>query len=410
MWLLKSVFSRIITSGALTLIGPDGERFTVRGRESGPEIGLRFKDKAIARALALHPRLKLGEGYMDGRITVEGGDIYDFLDFAGRNTEVIDSSIVLDAVNRLRRLARRLQQHNTLRLARRRVAHHYDLSSRLYDLFLDADRQYSCAYFRTPTDTLEQAQENKKRHLTAKLLLQPNCSVLDIGSGWGGLGLHLARCGAERVVGLTLSEEQLRVANERARAAGFGDRVTFKLQDYRQERARYDRIVSVGMFEHVGVGYYAAFFAKLRELLAEDGVAVVHSIGRHDGPGVMNAFINKYIFPGAYAPSLSEVLPAIERSGLIVNDVEILRLHYAETLREWRRRFLLARAEVLQVYDERFLRMWEFYLASCEIAFRSWGFMVWQVQLTRRLDVVPLTRDYIYAPAAERQRADAVAA
>jgi cyclopropane-fatty-acyl-phospholipid synthase len=410
MWLLSVVFRQLVTQGALTLIGPDGERIVIRGAKPGPEVALRIADPAIARAIAVHPRLKIGEAYMDGRLTVEGGDIYDFLDFAGLNSEVIDGGSWLDAVNAVRKLFRRIQQHNPASRARRNVAHHYDLSGRLYDIFLDRDRQYSCAYFMTPDDSLETAQENKKRHIAAKLLLQPGQSVLDIGSGWGGMGLHLARAGAGRVVGVTLSQEQHKLSTRRAAEAGLADRVAFKLQDYREETGRYDRIVSVGMFEHVGVNHYREYFRKVRDLLADDGVALIHSIGRSDGPGAMNAWVDKYIFPGAYAPALSEVLPIIERSGLIVTDVEILRLHYAETLREWRRRFMAAREQVLELYDERFIRMWEFYLASCEVSFRRWGFMVWQIQLSRRVDAVPMTRDYIQDYERRHARSDAIAA
>ena len=397
MWLLKTVFRQLVTHGTVTFVAPDGERSVIRGSKPGPDVVLCFRDLGAARALAIHPRLKLGEGYMDGRLWVENGEIYDFLAFAGMNSEVIDGGTWLDVINKIRRLFRRVLQYNPIERAKKNVAHHYDLSARLYDIFLDADRQYSCAYFRTPEDTLETAQENKKRHIAAKLLLEPGQTVLDIGSGWGGLGLYLATAGAGKVVGVTLSEEQLKLSLKRAAEAGLADRVQFRLQDYRTEQGRYDRIVSVGMFEHVGVGHYREFFEKLRALLNDDGVALIHAIGRSDGPGVMNAWVDKYIFPGAYAPALSEILPIIEQSGLIVTDIEILRLHYAQTLREWRRRFMAAREEILGIYDERFVRMWEFYLASCEMSFRSWGFMVWQIQLARKIETVPTTRDYIGA-------------
>jgi len=395
MWLLQQIFSRLVTQGSMTVLGPDGARFVCRGAKPGPDVTIRLADREIARLIALHPRLKIGEAYMEGRLTVEGGDIYSFLEFCAINSEVIDGGTWLDWINLGRRLMRRAQQYNPIGRAQKNVAHHYDLSGRLYDIFLDKDRQYSCAYFTSGNESLEVAQDNKKRHLAAKLLLEPGSRVLDIGSGWGGLGLCLARVGAGPVTGVTLSREQHAVSTRRAEEAGLADRVTFKLQDYRTETGRYDRIVSVGMFEHVGVGHYREFFAKIRELLTESGVALIHSIGRSDGPGVMNPWVNKYIFPGAYSPALSEVLPAIEKSGLIVTDVEILRLHYAETLHEWRRRFMAAKTEVLEIYDERFVRMWEFYLASCEMSFRRWGFMVWQIQLARQIDAVPITRDYI---------------
>jgi cyclopropane-fatty-acyl-phospholipid synthase len=279
--------------------------------------------------------------------------------------------------------------------AQANAAHHYDLSDTLYDLFLDADRQYSCAYFTHPHDDLEHAQQDKKRHLAAKLLLEPGVRVLDIGSGWGGLGLYLAEAGAAQVVGITLSKEQLKVSRDRARRAGLDDRVRFELCDYRAVRGTFDRIVSVGMFEHVGVRHFSEFFAAVRDRLTDDGVAVLHSIGRADGPGVTNPWIRKYIFPGGYAPALSEVLPSVERLGLWVTDIEILRLHYAETLRLWRRRFQAKRARIAKLYDERFCRMWEWYLIASELAFRRMGHMVFQLQLAKRQDAVPLTRDYV---------------
>jgi len=279
--------------------------------------------------------------------------------------------------------------------ARRNAAHHYDLSGELYSIFLDTDRQYSCAYFASGNDTLEVAQDSKKRHIAAKLLLTPGASVLDIGSGWGGLGLYLAEiCGAH-VTGVTLSQEQHKLSRARAEEKGLGGRADFRLQDYRDIKERFDRIISVGMFEHVGVGYYDVFFQKCAELLAADGVMMLHSIGRSEGPGITNPWIAKYIFPGGYIPALSEVLPAIERAGLLVDDVEILRLHYAETLKIWRERFLAHREEVERLYDARFVRMWEFYLASSEMSFREQNMMVFQLQLTKRQGVVPITRDYI---------------
>jgi cyclopropane-fatty-acyl-phospholipid synthase len=295
----------------------------------------------------------------------------------------------------LKRLLRTLHTYNPIGRAQRNVAHHYDLSGTLYDLFLDADRQYSCAYFVGDNDSLEVAQDNKKLHLAAKLLLQPGQKVLDIGSGWGGLALYLARLAGVDVTGVTLSTEQQKVAQDRARAAGIADKVRFHLRDYREESGTYDRIVSVGMFEHVGAAHYREFFAKARDLLTEDGVMLLHSIGRMEPPGGTNPWLRKYIFPGGYTPALSEVFAAAERVGLWVTDVEVLRLHYAATLREWRRRFESNRDKIRAIYDERFCRMWEFYLVGCELSFRHLGQMVFQMQLARRLDTVPLTRDYI---------------
>jgi len=334
---------------------------------------------------------------MNGRITVENGDIADLLDLLMHNLSLSSPKGMLRITHAWRRVTRWIAQRNHSLRARRNVAHHYDLSAKLYDIFLDRDRQYSCAYFSAPGETLEEAQIGKKRHIAAKLFLdRPGLSVLDIGSGWGGLALDLARdCGA-KVLGVTLSEEQIALARTRAKMAGLAERCRFELVDYRALSGTFDRIVSVGMFEHVGVPYYLAFFEKLRALLKEDGVALLHTIGRSDGPGVTNSWIAKYIFPGGYTPALSEVLPVIERAGLIVTDVEVLRLHYAETLKEWRRSFKARWNAVAELYDERFCRMWEFYLAGSETAFRRDGLVVFQIQLAKNIDTLPLTRDYMF--------------
>jgi len=294
-----------------------------------------------------------------------------------------------------RYLKRRFQQFNPPRRARRNVAHHYDLDGRLYSLFLDADRQYSCGYFDSPDQSLDDAQLAKKRHLCAKLLLKPGQRVLDIGCGWGGLALYLAEIASADIVGVTLSQEQLGIARARAAEKNLTGAVEFRLQDYRDVERGFDRIVSVGMFEHVGVVHYDTFFRKCTEVLDDDGVIVLHSIGRSEGPGTTNPWIAKYIFPGGYIPALSEVLPSIERAGLLVDDIEILRLHYAETLKAWRDRFMAHRDEVQRIYDPRFVRMWEFYLASSEMAFREQAMMVFQLQLSKRQGIVPITRDYI---------------
>ncbi len=331
---------------------------------------------------------------MDGRLTIEGGSIFDALSVLCQDQENVQGLLgrVGEALGPVLRLAR---QHNSLGRARRNVAHHYDLSRRFYELFLDRDLQYSCAYFRTPGLSLDEAQEAKKRHIAAKLRLRPGLRVLDIGCGWGGLALYLAEACGVQVTGITLSTEQLVVAREQAAKTRLADRVRFERRDYREMTGRFDRIVSVGMFEHVGVPQYRGFFETLRDLLAEDGVALLHAIGRMDGPGVTNPWIRKYIFPGGYAPALSEVMPAVERAGLWNTDTEILRLHYAETLRLWRERFMARWENAKALYDERFCRMWEFYLAGAEVAFRYQGHMVFQMQLTRSLGAVPLTRDYM---------------
>jgi cyclopropane-fatty-acyl-phospholipid synthase len=342
----------------------------------------------------LDPELRLGEAYMDGSFVVEQGSIADVLAVVlGQDRTGIPKWAKPQWY--LRYFYRRLQQFNPRRRSKRNVAHHYDLDGRLYSLFLDADRQYSCAYFEHPGQSLDDAQLAEKRHLAAKLLLQPARRVLDIGCGWGGLGLYLAEMTDAQVTGITLSHEQLAVANSRASEKGLSDHAAFRLQDYRDVEGKFDRIVSVGMFEHVGVSFYDTFFRKCANLLADDGVMLLHSIGRSDGPDATSPWIAKYIFPGGYVPSLSEVLPRIEKYGLLVTDIEILRLHYAETLKAWRERFLAHREEVERIYDRRFVRMWEFYLACSEMAFREQALMVFQIQLTKRQDIVPMTRDYI---------------
>ena len=332
---------------------------------------------------------------MDGTFVVDEGSIVDLLALAMSQDHSTIPPRWMRPFWTARYLQRRLRQRNGRDRSRSNVSHHYDLDDRLYSLFLDADRQYSCAYFETPDQSLDDAQLAKKRHLAAKLRMSPEKTVLDIGCGWGGLALYLAETCAARVTGVTLSQEQLAFATRRALDASLADRVDFRLQDYRDIESRFDRIVSVGMFEHVGVGFYDAFFRKCAQLLADDGVLLLHSIGRSERPGITNPWIDKYIFPGGYIPALSEVVPAIERAGLLVTDIEILRLHYAETLKAWRERFITRRDEAELLYDKRFARMWEFYLAASETAFRQQAMMVFQIQLTKRQDVVPITRDYI---------------
>jgi cyclopropane-fatty-acyl-phospholipid synthase len=392
--LLSEFAQRVIKEGDLTIIDAAGRRHRLGDGRGRPAV-IRLHDKSLHRRLAINPYLYVGEAYMDGTLTLERGSLYDFLDICAANMDHIAAHPLSRAVEKAQRLLRRLHQYNPAHRARANVAHHYDLSGALYDLFLDADRQYSCAYFTHEHDDLDRAQRDKKRHLAAKLLLSPGVRVLDIGSGWGGLGLYLAEAGAEEVVGVTLSEEQLKSSRERAARAGLADRVRFELRDYRAIDGKFDRIVSVGMFEHVGVQHYPEFFGTVRDLLTDDGVALVHSIGRSDGPGATNPWIRKYIFPGGYSPALSETLRVVERLGLWVTDVEILRLHYAETLRLWRQRFAANRARIAKLYDERFCRMWEFYLVGSELTFRRMGHMVFQLQLAKRQDAVPLTRDYI---------------
>ena len=395
--LLARVLARIVVEGQLTIIDPAGRSHPIRGSKPGPSVTMRVHDQYTATRLVLRPRLALGEAYMDGTVTIEDGSLYDLLDLVGRNTAALDATPMVKWSYALQRWIRILQQYNPVGTAQKNVAHHYDLRDELYDYFLDPDRQYSCAYFRDGDVSLEQAQLDKKRHIAAKLLLKPGQKVLDIGSGWGGMGLFIGRHFDVDVTGVTLSREQHAVSSRRALEGGLAEHVRFKLLDYRQEPGTYDRIVSVGMFEHVGVGHYAEYFTKVKELLAEDGVMLLHAIGRMEPPGGTNTWLRKYIFPGGYSPALSEVLSAIERVGLWVTDIEILRLHYAETLRHWRERFLANRDRIkhLAGYDDRFCRMWEFYLAGCEVAFRYMNQMVFQIQVARRQDAAPFARDYM---------------
>jgi cyclopropane-fatty-acyl-phospholipid synthase len=395
--LLSGFAKRVIGDGDLTIIDAAGRHHRV-GDGRGRRVVIRLHDKALHHRLIVDPYLHVCEAYMDGTLTLEEGSLYDFLEICAFNVDRVGAHPISRAVDALNRLLRRIHQYNPVHRAQANAAHHYDLSGTLYGLFLDSDRQYSCAYFSHEHDDLDQAQRDKKRHLAAKLLLQPGVRVLDIGSGWGGLGLYLAEAGAGQVVGITLSQEQLKVSRERAARAGLAERVRFELCDYRAAGAsfgRFERIVSVGMFEHVGIRHYPEFFASVSDLLTEDGVALLHSIGRSDGPSTTSPWIRKYIFPGGYAPALSEVLPVVERLRLWVTDIEILRLHYAKTLRLWRERFAANRARIAALYDERFCRMWEFYLAGSELTFRHMGHMVFQLQLAKRQDAVPLTRDYI---------------
>ena len=392
--LASRLFERIITVGRLRVRDAGGRFHTFDG-SPGASVTIRLHDPALHWKLLVRPRLYLGEAFMDGTLTVEEGSLYDLIDLLAVNLEAMPEGLLARLLNGSVTLLRRVHQYNPLPRARQNAAHHYDLSDQLYDLFLDKDRQYSCAYFYDGGNDLDVAQLNKKQHIAAKLLVRPGQRVLDIGSGWGGLALYLASEHGADVTGLTLSVEQHKAAMRRVAAAGLSERVRFYLRDYREELGRYDRIVSVGMFEHVGINHYSAFFAKLKSLMTPDGIALLHSIGRKDGPGSTHPWIRKYIFPGGYAPALSEVLPTVERSKLWITDIEILRLHYAETLRAWRDRFGRNRDRLRRIYDERFCRMWEMYLISSEVAFRRQDHMVFQMQLSKAIDTVPLTRDYL---------------
>jgi cyclopropane-fatty-acyl-phospholipid synthase len=387
---------RFVTVGRLTVHWPDGRTRIYAGRP-GPEARVALRDRRTVRRLALDPEMGVGEAYMEGNLVPLHGSIHDVLAVILANLRANPHGVSVAWFRRwVARMFRPLDQFNAAARARRNVMHHYDLNGRLYSLFLDRDKQYSCAYFRRGTETLEAAQEAKKRHIAAKLCMdRSGLSVLDIGCGWGGMALTLARDYGAHVTGITLSAEQLNEARARAEAEGLADRVSFELLDYRAMDRRFDRIVSVGMFEHVGVVHYRTFFNTVTRCLKPDGVALLHSIGQWDGPGTNNPWIRKYIFPGTYCPALSEVMPAIEHSGLFTTDVEVLRLHYAKTLHHWGRRFAANRDTIAARYDERFCRMFEFYLSSCELAFHCGSMTVFQIQLAHRLTSVPLTRDYI---------------
>jgi cyclopropane-fatty-acyl-phospholipid synthase len=395
---LGKVLQRLIQCGRLTVIGPSGRQTTFGSASDppgGPDVVVRIIGKLTPIKLALHPDRYLGEAYMDGTLVLERGTLWDLLELLGRNLERQKPDRTGLIFRAVRLASNVLTQFNSRRMSRRNVAHHYDLSTEFYQLFLDDDLQYSCAYFPDSTASINEAQIAKKLLLATKLRLAPGQQILDIGCGWGGLALTLAQIEDVKVLGITLSSEQLRIARTRAERLGLSRRVSFELIDYRDIRGTFDRVVSVGMFEHVGVINYASFFDGISRLLKVDGLAVVHSIGRMRGPSTTSAWIRKYIFPGGYIPALSQVLPRIEEAGLWLTDIEVLRLHYADTLRHWRERFLRRREIAAKIYGERFCRMWEFYLAVSEMSFRFCGFMVFQAQLSREIDAVPLTREYL---------------
>src|ERR1700675_2022817 len=390
--LLRYFLTQFIRRGTMAFTTASGAKYTC-GDGTGEPVAVRFLTADAERRVLLNPELALGEVYMEGSFVVENGTIADALAILMDQPDILPRWAKLQWW--LRYLVRHVRQFNPRSRAKNNVARHYDLDGRLYSLFLDADKQYSCAYFETPEATLDDAQLAKKRHLAAKLLIGPGARVLDIGSGWGGLGLYLAEMTGASVTGVTLSTEQLQVSNARAADKNLAQSAKFFLEDYRDVSGPFDRIVSVGMFEHVGVDFYEKYFKRCAELLTDDGIMMLHSIGRSEGPDATNPWIAKYIFPGGYIPSLSEVTPAIERAGLLVCDIEILRLHYAETLKAWRERFMARREEAVRLYDERFARMWEFYLAASEMTFRKQNMMNFQIQLTKRQDILPTIRAYM---------------
>ena len=395
--ILDRFLKSIVRQGHLIITYADGTR-RMYGGGIGKPVHVRFNVSKAEWLVAYDPEFYLGHCYAEGMLDIVEGDMYDLLEaaFTGNPGGGLEYKPWMKALAKIRYAFRFFRENNVASRSRKNVQHHYDLTGELYDLFLDADRQYSCAYFETPETGLEEAQLAKKRHIAAKMVMnRPGLSVLDIGCGWGGMGLYLARNLGARIKGVTLSDEQLAIARKRAVDGGLDAEVRFDLQDYRHVEEKFDRIVSVGMFEHVGRPHYDTYFKKSAELLKKDGVMLMHTIGRVDAPSTTNPFIEKYIFPGGYIPSMSEVMTSIERSGLVITDVEVLRLHYAETLKAWRERFMARREEAKKLYDEKFCRIWEFYLASSESAFRWQGLVVFQFQLAHDQQAVPLTRDYI---------------
>ncbi len=400
--LIHAILQNFVTTGRLTVRFPDGQIESYgpppEPGSTAPIAGATITSWRTIRGLLSNPALVFGEAYVAGDLVPLDCKLEDILDLLFANLANGGSHPGLALRRAIARALRKAAQYNPIPRARRNVAHHYDLNGRLYSLFLDRDRNYSCAYFTRGDETLEEAQAEKKRHIAAKLCLtQPDLHVLDIGSGWGGMAITLAQDYGARVTGITLSTEQLEAARARADAAGLSHRVTFALQDYRTVTGPFDRIVSIGMFEHVGITHYAEYFRTLRNLLTPDGIALIHAIGRSDGPSVTNPWITRHIFPGGYSPALSEVFRAVEHQKLVATDVEILRLHYAETIRHWRRRFDANRDAIAALYDERFCRLFELYLAGSEYSFRHLNHMVWQLQLARHQAATPLTRDYMLA-------------
>ncbi len=394
MFPLSNMMKSFVRVGTLKIIDADGKVHVFSG-QPGPNVTMRLSDRSLYYKLVFNPELNAGEAYMDGRMSFEDSTLRDFLTLFSLNRLSLSSYPLQKVLRRVSRMFKKGQQANPIGKAQQNVAHHYDLGNDFYKLFLDEGLQYSCAYFTNDDNTLEQAQRNKLRLLAAKLNLSPGLKILDIGCGWGDLALYLARLADVEVVGVTLSKEQFELANARARKAGLDNRVRFELKDYRKVEDRFDRIVSVGMFEHVGVHHYGEFFGKINELMDDDGLALIHSIGHMSPPGTASPWLRKYIFPGAYSPALSEVFEVVEQNSLWVTDLEFLRLHYAKTLAHWAQRFEANRDKVEAMYDARFARMWEFYLISAEMMFRTGSQLVFHMQLARKRDAVPIVRDYI---------------
>ena len=407
MFPLSHMLKSFVRLGTLKVIDAEGRVHVFGGREPGPEVTMRLTDPTLYRKLFTNPELAAGEAYMDGRMRFEDSTLRDFLTLFSVNRLSLGSYPLQKVLRKVSRGLKRFQQANPVGKAQKNVAHHYDIGNDFYRLFLDRGMQYSCAYFTSDDNTLEEAQQNKLRLIASKLALKPGQKVLDIGCGWGDMLLYLARLQDIQAIGVTLSKEQCKLANEKAKMLGLADRVRFELRDYRDLNERFDRIVSVGMFEHVGVHHYDEFFAKVNDLLTEDGVMLLHSIGHMSPPGTASPWLRKYIFPGAYSPALSEVFTHVEQNSLWVTDLEFLRVHYAKTLAHWVARFEANRAKVAEMYDERFCRMWEFYLISAEMMFRTGSQLVFHMQLAKKRDAVPIVRDYMIDTQREYLRLEA---
>jgi cyclopropane-fatty-acyl-phospholipid synthase len=396
MKLLSTLLRRFVRRGTLRVYDVEGKLHTFCGSPPEPAVTIRLHNRSLYTKLFFNPELYVGEAYMDGELTFEeGSTCFDLLNLFSNNRTGLTSHPVQAVLRRTLRWLRRVHQHNPISKALKNASHHYDLSDEFYRLFLDEDLQYTCAYYSSPDDTLEQAQLNKKRHVCAKLKIEDGMKIAELGCGWGGLALYMAQLADVEVTAVNLSIEQIRVARERAKKLGVEHRVHFEHIDYRQLQGKYDRVVSIGMLEHVGIGHYDEFFKKFRSLLTEDGIGLVHSIGRYAPPGNVSPFVRKYIFPGGYAPSLSEIFAPAERQKVWVADCEILRLHYYYTLRDWRARFMANWDQAAAIYDERMCRMWEFYLISAQLAFLTGSEMIFQLVLANKRDAVPIVRDYM---------------
>ena len=393
---LANFLNKIIKYDGFILIDYDSKKYEIGKPLKENPIQIRLLDKSLNYKLLLNPDLYFGEAYTDGSLIIENGSLTDFLEIAFKNIGRGDINFYSKIFNKIKGTYRYFTNFNRIINSKKNVSHHYDISEKLYDLFLDKKRQYSCAYFKNENDSLEDAQTNKIDHIIKKLNIKPNQRVLDIGSGWGSLAIDIAKKTNASVTGITLSKNQFDYSNKKVKEMNLGNQVDFKLIDYRQLNEKFDRIVSVGMFEHVGRKFYKTYFNQVSKLLKDDGISLIHTIGSVNSPRDPQPWITKYIFPGGYTPSLSEIAGPIEKSGLIISDMEVLRMHYSHTLRHWKERFLSKKQEVLEMFDEKFMRMWEFYLASCEMAFKWGDQVVFQLQLTKNFTSVPNTRDYIY--------------